>query len=190
LALAVGSSIMYVPKSTDPLVLSLITETSNNSLLSAARATTVPANVMHRITKDPTLLMQSSALNITATERADILAGYLHGFRLMFTMNALMAAAAAVVAYVMIEHKELARSDDEDRQKEAQAQEMAKRVKGGEKGSVTRIELGAVSEMEVNVGLGRGLGKGNGKGVEKGTVVQFEKVVRKQHVRRSPLDGS
>ena len=159
-------------------------------MLSAARATTLPASVLHRITENPTLLSHasSSALNMTAAERADILAGYIHGFRMMFILNASLAATAAIVAYYMIEHKELIREDDAERRREAAVrEETERRPKGVDKGSVTQFDKRFVTEMEMETGLGKGPGRGlwegeigkrTGKRFESGSVLQIERVER------------
>lgn len=110
-------------------VLILTTETqilmrpyiSNNSLISASRAAGVSPNIIRQVTKDPTLLSSTglNALNITTTEHAEILKGYTGGFRAMFILNAFLTACAAVVSYLMIQHKELTREDDAQRKNEA-----------------------------------------------------------------------
>ncbi|KAF8588654.1 MFS general substrate transporter [Ramaria rubella] len=136
LSLAVGSSII------------------NNALISSARSISISADLLRNITDDPTLLSRAGpqALNITATQRNDILKGYISGFRIVFLLNASLAAFAAVVAFVMIRHKELIREDDAIRKAEG-------RNKGTELRSVGKSERsldesGIASSARDNTGKG------------------------------------
>jgi hypothetical protein len=113
---------------------------SNNAVISSAHSIRLPSSVVHKITQDPTLLSQAGpqALNITATERSDILAGYISGFRVVFILNASLAAFAAVVAFFMIHHKELIREDDAKRKAHAQQEETEMRATGKNEPSVEK----------------------------------------------------
>ena len=99
----------------------------NNQLIASAHNLNIPPSTLHRITENPTLLSGShpgeQALDLTATQRADVLAGYVSGFRIMFILYACFAGAAAVIAYFMIHHQELTREDDVARQEQERKQE-------------------------------------------------------------------
>jgi len=100
LSLAVGSSII------------------NNALVSRAHSIGLADNLLHEVTSDPTLISKAT-FNVTTKVREELLEGYNHGFRVMFLLNASLAAFAAVVAFVLIKHKELIRADDAERKAEA-----------------------------------------------------------------------
>ncbi|KAF8464810.1 major facilitator superfamily domain-containing protein [Gautieria morchelliformis] len=133
LSLAIGSSII------------------NNAVISSAHSISLPSSVVQKITHDPTLLSRAGpqALNITATERSDILAGYISGFRVVFILNASLAAFAAVVAFFMIHHKELIREDDATRKAHARQEETEMRAAGKNE---PRVEKEGTSKGESVMG--------------------------------------
>lgn len=83
-----------------------------------------------------------SSLGISSETAAEILAGYNHGFRTVFILNASLAAFATVVSIFMIKHKSLKRGDEDQLKKEALDQEQQVGV-----GANTDIELGDITRV-------------------------------------------
>ncbi|KAL5536247.1 hypothetical protein ACEPAF_68 [Sanghuangporus sanghuang] len=110
LSLAVGSTII------------------NNSLRSMMTSLKLPESTINTIINDPTilhpLLLSSSSNNsnlsgISSGTAQFVLAGYTHGFRIVFVLNASLAALCVFVAAIMIKHKELIRADEVEMRKRA-----------------------------------------------------------------------
>jgi len=95
---------------------------SNNALLSRAHSIGLAEAQLHELTADPTLISKTT-FNVTAELRHELLEGYIHGFRIVFILNASLAVFAAFVAFIMIKHKELTRSDDAQLKAEARKRE-------------------------------------------------------------------
>lgn len=100
----------------------------------------LPASIMDAIIAVPTLLGSSdkvSSLGMSHTTAEQILSGYHHGFQIVFTLNAGLAAFATVVSIVMIK--------EEDLSSESENAEMEKSTDD----SVTRSdpEMGEVSPV-------------------------------------------
>lgn len=91
-------------------------------------------SIISTIVDNPSLLSSSTELHtlgVTQDQATYILAhGYTQGFRSVFILNAALAAVAAVVSMIMIQHTELLRGDEEELRAEARA--FLKRQKGGE----------------------------------------------------------
>lgn len=92
----------------------------------------LPSSTIDKIIDDPTVLGSRSSnttsttlqtLGVSSATAARILDGYTNGFRIVFIMNATLAAIATVVSIVMIHHKELTRGDEEQLRAEARRQE-------------------------------------------------------------------
>ena len=88
----------------------------------------LPSSTIKKIIDDPTILgdrLSNSTLTplvelgITPAMASYILDGYTRGFRIVFILNACLAAVATLASITMIKHKELTRSDDEERKLEA-----------------------------------------------------------------------
>jgi len=90
----------------------------NNALISRAHSIGFPEDQLQQLTDNPTLISKTT-FNVTAEVRRELLEGYIHGFHIMFTLNASLAAFAVVVAIIMIKHKELTRADDAQLKAEA-----------------------------------------------------------------------
>ncbi|KAA1475284.1 MFS general substrate transporter [Dentipellis sp. KUC8613] len=98
----------------------------NNSLRSKMVSLGLASSTIDSIISDPTSLHPlltpgNSTLSDSvspATAHA-ILAGYTSGYRIVFVLNASLAAMCVVVAAVMIHHKELTRADDAEMRRRA-----------------------------------------------------------------------
>ncbi|TFY63560.1 hypothetical protein EVG20_g6268 [Dentipellis fragilis] len=98
----------------------------NNSLRSKMVSLGLAKSTIDAIISDPTalhpLLFPGNATLADsvspATARA-ILAGYTSGYRIVFVLNASLAAMCVAVAAVMIHHKELTRADDAEMRRRA-----------------------------------------------------------------------
>lgn len=103
----------------------------------------LPSSTIKKIIDDPTILgdrLSNStstpleALGITPAMASYILDGYTRGFRIVFILNACLAAVATLASITMIKHKELTRSDDEERKLEAKGAMGSESDKVEEKG--------------------------------------------------------
>ena len=92
----------------------------------------LPSTTIDHIIDSPTILGARTsnanntalqALGISPAAAGRILDGYNDGFRIVFIMNATLAAIATVVSIVMIHHKELTRGDEDELRAEARRQE-------------------------------------------------------------------
>ena len=92
----------------------------------------LPSATISKIIDDPTLLGSRlstttsstlQGLGISSVAADHILDGYTTGFKIVFIVNAVLAAIATVVSIVMIHHKELTRPDEERLRAEARRQE-------------------------------------------------------------------
>ena len=88
----------------------------------------LPPDTIKKIIDDPTILGdrlsnstsdQLAQLGVSSEEAGSILDGYTRGFRIVFILNACLAATATLASITMIKHKELTRSDDEQKKMEA-----------------------------------------------------------------------
>lgn len=88
----------------------------------------LPPDTIKKIIDDPTILGdrlsnstsdQLAQLGVSSEEAVSILDGYTRGFRIVFILNACLAATATLASITMIKHKELTRSDDEQKKMEA-----------------------------------------------------------------------
>lgn len=86
----------------------------------------LPSSVISKIIDDPTQLgpivtsnTSFGDLGISSNTAQSILDGYTSGFRILFILNAVLAAGAVVTSYFMIHHKELIRGDEEILREEA-----------------------------------------------------------------------
>ncbi|KIJ39865.1 hypothetical protein M422DRAFT_174487 [Sphaerobolus stellatus SS14] len=131
LSLAVGSSII------------------NNALISRAHSIGLSEDLLHQVTNDPTLIARQG-FNLTAEIRHELLEGYTRGFREMFLLNASLAAFAAVVAFIMIKHKELTRSDDAQRKADARKREKAEMKSMKDGGLEGGTQLATAQEKNSN----------------------------------------
>ncbi|KAJ3481648.1 hypothetical protein NLI96_g7519 [Meripilus lineatus] len=115
----------------------------NNSLRHSMTTLSLPSSTIKKIIDDPTILgdrLSNStstpleALGITPAMASYILDGYTRGFRIVFILNACLAAVATLASITMIKHKELTRSDDEERKLEAKGAMGSESDKVEEKG--------------------------------------------------------
>ena len=102
----------------------------------------LPSSVIKKIIDDPTVLgdrlsnstsSQLTQLGISTEAATHILDGYTRGFRIVFILNACLAAFATLASITMIKHKELTRSDDEQKKLEAQRALLSKSKQTREK---------------------------------------------------------
>ena len=105
---------------------------SNNSLRHSMAVLRLPSATISKIIDDPTLLGSRlstttsstlQGLGISSVAADHILDGYTTGFRIVFIVNAVLAAIATVVSVVMIHHKELTRADEEQLREKARREE-------------------------------------------------------------------
>jgi hypothetical protein len=75
----------------------------------------------NEIIDDPTLLSPNSTLTLSLGQqtRAQVLSGYIHGFKVLFIINAAFSAFALVSGIFLIEHLELTRPDEAKLREEA-----------------------------------------------------------------------
>ncbi|PSR76115.1 hypothetical protein PHLCEN_2v8665 [Hermanssonia centrifuga] len=105
---------------------------------------------INKIVNNPTVLgsrlsdRTDDTLQLLGVSRADadhILDGYNNGFRIVFILNATLAAIATITSIVMIRHKELTRGDEEQlREKALKEDEKNNRAIGEEDREVARTE--------------------------------------------------
>ena len=133
-ASAVGSTIMFVIDHVITRIRLILIEPSpsNNALRYTMSSLQLPSTTIDKIIDNPTLLgarlsngsaTALEALGISPHTADVILDGYTNGFRIVFIMNAILAAIATVVSILMIHHKELTREDEERLLAEARRQE-------------------------------------------------------------------
>lgn len=115
----------------------------------------LPSSTIKKIIDDPTLLgarltgaMNStssplSAIGISPDAADRILDGYNNGFRVVFIMNATLAAIATVVSILMIRHKELTRGDEVQLKARAKMEEKAQGCEEKD-GAQNDVEMGKV----------------------------------------------
>ncbi|EMD33190.1 hypothetical protein CERSUDRAFT_68238 [Gelatoporia subvermispora B] len=87
----------------------------NNSLRHSTASLGLPTSTVNAIVGDPTLLgsrLSLTSLDISPAAAAHILRGYTSGFRVVFILNAALAAAATIASVVMIRQKNLTRDDE------------------------------------------------------------------------------
>ncbi|THG98438.1 hypothetical protein EW026_g3754 [Hermanssonia centrifuga] len=110
MALAIGSTII------------------NNSLRHSMNTLGLSTIAINKIVDNPTVLgsrlsdTTDDTLQLLGVSRADadhILDGYNNGFRIVFILNATLAAIATITSIVMIRHKELTRGDEEQLREQA-----------------------------------------------------------------------
>lgn len=136
-SLAIGATIMYVLNALLAIhdaIKDLLCR-SNNSLRSAMAIYRLPTSTVNKIVDNPTLLGQLlsssnssgsdslASLGVSPPMAAHILDGYTHGFRIVFILNASLAAVAVVASVLMIRHKELTRDDEAKLKQEARAKD-------------------------------------------------------------------
>ncbi len=105
---------------------------------------------INKIVDNPTVLgsrlsdTTDDTLQLLGVSRADadhILDGYNNGFRIVFLLNATLAAIATITSIVMIRHKELTRGDEEQLREQAlKEDEKDNRAIGEEDREVARTE--------------------------------------------------
>jgi len=92
---------------------------SNNSLTHTMVSLSLPSHVVDSIVDDPALLSNPSAAGISQADATFILnSGYTTGFHNLFIINASLTVVAFFASLIMIKHKNLNRTDDEERKRE------------------------------------------------------------------------
>ena len=107
----------------------------------------LPGSTINMIINNPTVihpLLSPSAGNgtlsgISSDTAQSILAGYTHGFRTVFVLNASLATLCVFVAYVMIKHKELIRADEGEMRRRA-LESLRERERTGKGGMQTEMK--------------------------------------------------
>ncbi|KAI5120822.1 hypothetical protein M0805_003218 [Coniferiporia weirii] len=123
----------------------------NNSLRSKMTSLGLPSSTINSIIDDPTTLhpfltgTSNSNFVVSPEIAANILSGYTSGFRIVFILNAALAALCVFVAAIMIRHKELVRADDTEMRKYAKEAYAKEGEKGGRR-DLERASKGVVSE--------------------------------------------
>lgn len=94
------------------------------------------SSLINKIVDDPTILGNRlngadnstgyQSLGLTSQQADHILDGYNNGFRVVFIMNAVLAAIATIVSILMIRHKELTRGDEVELKAQAEKEELKK----------------------------------------------------------------
>ncbi|KAH9925946.1 MFS general substrate transporter [Epithele typhae] len=104
---------------------------TNNALRSEMAKLGLPASVISAVVDDPTALSAptsaSDAVRLPADVAARVLDAYVRGFRVVFLLNAALAALATVVAVFMIKHTELTRGDEAELKKKAEEEDRVER---------------------------------------------------------------
>ncbi|KDQ56248.1 hypothetical protein JAAARDRAFT_132785 [Jaapia argillacea MUCL 33604] len=128
---------------------------TNNALRGAMTSLALSPSVIKAVVDDPTLLgsrmspssaSKLASLGITTSAADHILSGYNHGFRVVFVLNATLAAIATIASVLMIRHKELTRGDEEDLR--AQARREADSEGKVDPGNTGDVELCPVTRAE------------------------------------------
>ena len=109
----------------------------------------LPQSTIKKIIDDPTILGnrlsnstsgELTQLGVSQEAATHILGGYTRGFRIVFILNACLAATATLASITMIKHKELTRSDDEEKKLEAKRALKEQRHAVDEKSAITASE--------------------------------------------------
>lgn len=80
----------------------------------------LPSALMNIIIDNPSSLASPSTLGIPSSTAVVILEnGYTKGFRMVFILNASLAAVATIASVTMIKHKDLTRGDEEQLKRQA-----------------------------------------------------------------------
>ncbi|KNZ72287.1 hypothetical protein J132_04081 [Termitomyces sp. J132] len=96
------------------LTLAISSTLINNSLTTSMKDLSLPEPIISKVIADPSSITSPSSIGIPASSAAYILNhGFTKGFRLVFILNAALAAVATVASVFMIKHKELTRGDEE-----------------------------------------------------------------------------
>ncbi|KAG6888354.1 hypothetical protein C0995_009047 [Termitomyces sp. Mi166 len=127
------------------LTLAISSTLINNSLTTSMKALSLPSSIISKIIDDPSSINSPSSIGISSSSATYILNhGFTKGLRLVFILNAALAAVATVASVLMIKHKELTRGDEEALRKGKSGEKIAEKEKS--EGVVIRsddIEMGS-----------------------------------------------
>lgn len=103
---------------------------SNNSLRDVMTSIVLPSSTIDAVLASPRLLSSPtkfSSLGISSETAAQILDGYRRGFRIVFILNAGLAAFATVVGFLLVQDEDLSKAEEKEKEEKDKQVETAEK---------------------------------------------------------------